>query len=265
MHAQTAEPTMSKTVSCNGPADGSSTHLPSSQSCSSPYLNDASKVLPFRVDCASPDRDEQLIHVSTTLCPSLCQSNDGNNNGNHSNDPPTFSVSVLSGGLSNLLFVVHSSQNSSVLVRIHSDSGLLNREEENKILAFLSGEHKAPTFYGRFQNGRVEEFYNDFEPLERVEMPLYSAQIASLMATLHFTEIPPSVLAPPTTTQGHFWNHIQQWLQLAAEQNQQNTLLEDGLNLDYMQSECTWLQNQLSMHNNPTERSHRDVLSSDCL
>ena len=214
----------------------SNTEHMSDTSLLTPYLNDASKVLPFHVEthCSHPDRDQQLIHVATTLCPSLTQQNDS---------PKQLTVESLSGGLSNVLFVVRSAQGRSVLVRIHSRFLTeVERDDENRMLAWLSKRGIAPTFYGRFHNGRVEEFFQGYFPLSFKDMHLYHAQIASLLSSLHSSTVPESVL--PRTNTAQCWKNIQTWFKLAKQQQQQQ---QDSLDLDYIEKEAKWLQRQLNL------------------
>jgi thiamine kinase-like enzyme len=221
-------------------------------SISTPYLNDASKVLSFRVDCASPERDDHLIHVATTLCPSLLLDKENSPElSSTDNRNKSFTVSTLNGGLSNVLFVVHSPQGATCLVRIHSlHSIIAERDDENRILAWLSKRGVAPTFYGRFENGRVEEFYQGYVPLAFHEMHSYHSQVASLLSQLHSSQVPESVLPPTNTAQ--CWRNIATWLKLAKQQQPQPN--GGGLvNLEYLERESHWLQHQLAMNKSSNE------------
>eukprot|EP00566_Odontella_aurita_P016123 CAMPEP_0113586190 /NCGR_PEP_ID=MMETSP0015_2-20120614/34156_1 /TAXON_ID=2838 /ORGANISM="Odontella" /LENGTH=280 /DNA_ID=CAMNT_0000491593 /DNA_START=67 /DNA_END=905 /DNA_ORIENTATION=+ /assembly_acc=CAM_ASM_000160 len=149
----------------------------------------------------------------------------------------SLSIYQLGGGLSNHLYVVTAkgkgkgkvkgkndgvedsdSDSASVLVRIHGEDdsdrdkndededdegaeiGFVDRSVENRILASLSRSGAAPTFYGRFANGRVEEFYDGYRPLRWGEMSdrRYAGGVAEAMARLHRTVMPEGIL--PTTT-----------------------------------------------------------------
>ena len=203
-----------------------------------PYLNDASKVLPIRVDCSSPEDHsckEQITGVVTALCPFFMKKD--------------FQISKLTGGLSNFMFVVKNGDKHEVLVRIQSSSedSLVDVEEENRICAWLSSQDKAPLFYGRFANGRVEEFYSGYAPLKSSDMPNYASQIATLMASLH-SSAPPTNVVPRCTTstsnnKGQYWTTIQSWLNLAKSQQSQS---KHAFNLEYLQHQFDWLQRQLT-------------------
>jgi thiamine kinase-like enzyme len=222
-----------------------------------PYLNDASKVLPFHVDCASPDRDDHLVHVATTLCPSLLKHKEDSPELSSTDKGSTalFTISKLTGGLSNVLFVVRSPQGASCLVRIHSlDSIIAERDDENRILAWLSKRDMAPTFYGRFMNGRVEQFYQGYVPLAFYEMHAHHKQVASLLSSLHSSTVPESVLPPTSTAQ--CWTNIATWLKLAKQQQQQQQQQPPSpqqqqrgglIHLDYLERESHWLQRKLDV------------------
>ena len=184
--------------------------------------------LPLTVQLHSPHRDEQILHIATTLCPELlvCQKHhessasgalSSDNQYNQIRKDPSSSskqhskvlqIRPLSGGLTNTLFVV-SCPNSAVpsaLVRIHpshddddydddhSSSSLVNRSAENQILAWLSCQHPrvAPRLYGCFVNGRVEEFYDNFAPIHNCRdlLHVYGTPLARQMARFHSLPVP---------------------------------------------------------------------------
>jgi ethanolamine kinase len=79
-------------------------------------------------------------------------------------------VSSVSGGITNLLFRVSGLEkmndrndnnivtDSSVLVRVFGGHGMIDRDIENATFSALWKAGIAPTYYGRFGNGRVEEY-----------------------------------------------------------------------------------------------------------
>jgi len=277
--------------------------------CSTPYRDDASKILPVTVSTASASswrrrllaadgdnksgsggrttiRDDQIRRVAAALCPALVAeaspSDEGGSSSTEEERQMEFvqglrrklKVKPLEGGLSNELFVVEnngggdgeSGQQSSsnvldfekvsVLVRIHPSSSsestgdnnngnsndnpnagvrqILDREAENRLVAWLSSQGVGPTFYGRFRNGRVEEFYDNHVPLRCRDMARYGPQIAVLLAELHqMRNVPDDALSqnhhrgddsnPQQQQQqqlqyrGDIWGRIQQWIDMADE------------------------------------------------
>jgi ethanolamine kinase len=231
-------------------------------------LNNASYKLPISVDVTSNLREHQLKEVARILCPTRIGGNEDDND---------LVVSPLSGGLSNVLFVVTSRQHDDhhqVLVRIQDasqDASLVNVEEENHVMAWLSQQGKAPTYFGRFENGRVEEFYSDYTPLSSAEMVLYQTQIASLLASIH-ASVPPESVLPRRNHhhdgKGQCWSTIQKWLdiyksQTRQEEEEEEEPLDECLDVDYLQRELQWLQGQLTTTSATIEETVNDATTSN--
>ena len=166
-------------------------------------------------------------------------------------------IRPLTGGLSNSLFIVSSAattgDDSAVLVRIHPDNdeqgSLVNRHVENELVAWLSTcyininttieaqqqQHHvslAPHLYGRFWNGRVEEFYPRRVPIAdcRDLVRVYGCSVARWLAELHRLQVPERLRQlllqqqQPYTTAGSnkegmstssWWQRGNNWLVLA--------------------------------------------------
>ena len=170
------------------------------------YRDNADRVLAKSIDIHSPQCKDQILEIATILTPFVV-SMDTNEMGSTTPcgeekesdalSSNTISILPLGGGLSNDLFTVRD-DGGTVLVRIHpedkpksdSSSGterrpsLVDRELENKLVAWLSTQGIGPIFYGRFRNGRIEEFFSDV-------MPLYFYprwQLRFLLTTMHKTK-----------------------------------------------------------------------------
>jgi len=162
-------------------------------------------------------------------------------------------VKQLGGGLSNHLYVVSSSSSetttSSVLVRIHppdtfssdSSSSLINREYENKIMAILSSLHMAPCYYGRFINGRIEQFLEDVRPLRHDEVlsEKFGGEVARALGGLHLVSgIPRHEEEEKEVVEeedmGEVVGTIEKWMQMAQSvlpYNQKHADLERVVNI----------------------------------
>ncbi|GAB9471086.1 Ethanolamine kinase [Globisporangium polare] len=79
-------------------------------------------------------------------------------------------VKIIAGGITNRLYRLMW-QDLSVLVRLYGDNteAFIDRVVENKLFALLSEQGFAPTYHGRFTNGRVEGWL-EARPLEPEEM-----------------------------------------------------------------------------------------------
>lgn len=249
----------------------------------SPYRNNAGRILPLSIDASALDREEQVLSIATQLCPFLV-AEDANHHLNQDDDDddddddderssdssqtetaidtPGLVVKSLAGGLSNELFVVeNTSIPVAVLVRIHPDEqagSIVNRSIENQLVAWLSHQSAAPVFYGRFLNGRVEEFYAEHRPLSFREMASHAAEIGSLMAGLHVLQVPTSVL-PTASEGGDIWSRLEEWLAMAREFGAPADLLAA------VSHEFRWLQSVLRVTVPEQKDAARRFLREICL
>mmetsp|Transcript_32240 Transcript_32240/g.75789 ORF Transcript_32240/g.75789 Transcript_32240/m.75789 type:complete len:493 (+) Transcript_32240:154-1632(+) len=250
-----------------------------------PYRNNAEKVLKLRIDidgetttaASINTRNEQIQEIVEILCPFL---GNPNNDSNGDCDPPTprqcFEIKPLTGGLSNHLFLI-SNDAKTVLVRIHPDDdddddderkngnetananangngtvgfSFVDRESEPKFAVWLAS-HKdklAPTVYGRFLNGRVEEFYANVRPLSCVEMKFYAPWIAQRMAAFHALEAPPLDVLPRPAKAATLYETVASWLseaQATGHENESERIGDDEFLRD-LSTEWAWLEKELT-------------------
>jgi len=130
---------------------------------------------------------------------------------------------------------------------------LVNRDTENHISAVLSAKQMAPIYFGRFQNGRLEEFRENVRPLKHVEMkqPVICREIARQLGKFHRMISCNDLYHPtigsddggdgdndhhchdhndknPTMGSGEIWKRVDDWIGLA------HSLYQD----DYGQLSC---------------------------
>lgn len=221
------------------------------------YRNNADKVLSVFVDSNAPEFEDQVREAASAVCtflnPSFEMAEQETDSKERKYNP--LIVKTLTGGTSNELFIVSrttssappssSSSSSSVLVRIHpnnDDEGVVDRDVENQLAAWLSEQGIGPTYYGRFENGRVEEFYQNVAPLTSHEMPNYAPQIAQAMADFHCLEAPSTILPKPHTA--NHYAMIENWLDQAKNTSIPSRPVEASL-LQELHSEWKWLKPQL--------------------
>jgi len=171
--------------------------------------------------------------------------------------------------------------NNKKLNEIDIDSIFLNRNIENQILATLSQNNAAPIYYGRFLNGRIEEFYNGVRPLSysELKLPDFAVSIAVELARLHCMDMTEAIYGTGgdgggkesehvITQGGEIWERIDQWVQLAQTcidstspppTTTTNTATNDSTNdtnhstthdelitmVDTIRKEWTWLKQEL--------------------
>ncbi len=143
-----------------------------------PYRDDASHVLPVRLDAGAADRGAAALRVLVAALP-----------GWRDVTAPQVAVRVVSGGITNTLWRVSAPGRADVLVRGYGPRTdvVIDRERENHLFARLSAAGFAPPYLARFENGRVEGFLGQYRPLEPQEMgePRWRRRIAVRLAELH--------------------------------------------------------------------------------
>ena len=160
----------------------------------SSFQENSNKLLPIRVGSWNPEcstdalRHNQEIFsavkkIVKTVCPLMQRVK-----------PEDISIRQLGGGLTNKLYLVTGNQTASVekqscLVRVNGCAEadvIVDRDIENRISAILASKGQAPKYFGRFLNGRVEEFYDDAVPLAPKDIGAPDAQIKNPEKPLSF-------------------------------------------------------------------------------
>jgi ethanolamine kinase len=179
------------------------------------YRNNPSAVLDVSVDPTSADINSQLCAVAVAIlssdpdCPA-CWTDSNNSN---------ITATQLTGGLTNVLFVLQEFKSSQkVIVRLYGQgtSDFIDRDVENIVFSGLSKLNMGPTFYGRFQNGRVEGYLPAVAlQSEQMGEKHISPGIAKAVAALHSIT---SLKADIRRISGNdwMWNKISTFITLAA-------------------------------------------------
>mmetsp|Transcript_6058 Transcript_6058/g.16967 ORF Transcript_6058/g.16967 Transcript_6058/m.16967 type:complete len:517 (+) Transcript_6058:59-1609(+) len=246
------------------------------------YRNNATLIAPVRVDVtASPDmRDRQIARAVRLIRPDLFFTDRPSHTYASVSHAHRITIRQLGGGLSNHLYVAHpGGREEAVLVRIHAededgvavadDDGtdasaspslpepqpasseaaatFVDREVENRILAWLSSEGLAPIFHGRFVKGRIEEFYDGYRPLSWDELHLasFAVPVARALANLHCAHPPEGVLnsSEEQRREGEIWSHVSDWFDMASRASPD--VAEADELLQTMKLEWEWLQASL--------------------
>eukprot|EP00815_Leptocylindrus_aporus_P007867 CAMPEP_0116067534 /NCGR_PEP_ID=MMETSP0322-20121206/11091_1 /TAXON_ID=163516 /ORGANISM="Leptocylindrus danicus var. apora, Strain B651" /LENGTH=381 /DNA_ID=CAMNT_0003554409 /DNA_START=97 /DNA_END=1239 /DNA_ORIENTATION=+ len=178
---------------------------------------------------------------------------------------PPYEVRPLSGGLSNRLLVV----NDSVLVRLHSngessstknENSLLDRESENKVSTLLAQRGAGPTIYGRFQNGRLEQFYRNVRPLSHAEMPYYAKDIAEHMAKLHDMKDVQTSLGNDCLPS--MFDRVDGWIGIIEKKMEGKGSFPIDL---YRSFKCEWKMLKSSLLRSSTMQDAQSLSSSNCI
>jgi ethanolamine kinase len=188
-------------------------------------------------------------------------------------------VSVVNGGNTNQLYCVSSIQASngnpvlpeSVLVRIFGAQGLIDRDVETSTYAALSKQGLALAYFGRFANGRIEE-WSDWKPLTENDMakPDISSYIAMQLCRLHCQFIIPKHLLEYHNPQGTptMWTQLNDWLmsaRTATFRNDKDAKQAKALQLDNLVYELEWLRQDIISPTAKVGFCHNDLLASNIL
>lgn len=178
-------------------------------------------------------------------------------------------VSVVSGGITNQLFRVTVGDSGSVLMRIFGAEGMIDRDIENATFAALAANKLAPAYYGRFANGRLEEWLDGMEPLTPREMAKeeISQQVAQQMATIHSQFRVPADLAEfHNPEKPCLWAQLHVWMaqSLAATfQSVHDTERASILQLDKIHEELNSLEQDVIPKDAQIAFCHNDLQAAN--
>jgi len=168
------------------------------------YLDNPHNVAHFTVDpppLSTGDLSSLLPSLQALLAEVVC--------GEEISAPPT----AITAGLSNELLLVPCRSGRKFLIRIQPECD----DAEHAIAAHLSSVGCGPTYFGRFANGRVEEFYDGTTTLVPADLcgRRYRRRVAEAMGGFHVLLFPAAAMGPPGTGE-RIWDRVEAWLGRAA-------------------------------------------------
>ncbi|CAI5746161.1 unnamed protein product [Peronospora destructor] len=217
------------------------------------YLNNASACLDYTVGAGDNDEFDDAKFVVKQLC---LDWRDAEND--------DISVKIIVGGITNRLYRLLW-RNKSVLVRLYGDhtEKFIDRSIENILFALLSERGFAPTYYGRFKNGRIEGWL-DARPLDPEEMgqikPVnYLQMIGKELGVMHVMDISEDHM-PVLWTKIEWFEKLT--MELKFEDPVKNTALKE-LNLAGLHQKLQWLKSVLPSNQNQNGKDLLDALDTD--
>ena len=201
-------------------------------------------------------------------------------------------VSMVSGGNTNQLFCVKTSDNTQnndnnnhtiILVRIFGAEGMIDRDVENATFAALAEQGVAPKYYGRFANGRLEEWLEGMKPLSTRDLaiPTISKQIARQMRQVHARfQLPDSLQKDHNVEEPSLWKQLHDWMNQAggtsltsfhnntdgdAKYKTSSAVFIVSSLLEKLPMELTWLQESVVPKDAKVAFCHNDVLASNVM
>ena len=265
------------------------------------YLNNPGLIFPVSIpdSVKNPEvTQKEIFAVIVRIVKEMCQ-------GMEQLYIEDLDISELGGGLTNKLYLVRGLEEDlnlanlsekknkvKVLVRVNGPPEsdiLVNRTTENRISSMLSHNKIAPVYYGRFENGRVEEFYENANTLSYLEMrptaeqikvgsgecKSYAWSIASAIGSIHKLQVSDGISITNCDEEGEIFSKIDKWCELAGayllEENHKNVIDdialwsgEDGekFTLDVIKDEGLWLKTKLAPIP-PEDRAKSDYKTMD--
>lgn len=174
------------------------------------YLNNPDSVFNHTI---SVDQSEDDLHraIKDVVREMICADDCNSLWSACSNESMT--VSTLTGGITNVLFMVTNvATGEKVIVRLYGRGTALfiDRTVENIVFSCFSKWNFGPTFYGRFENGRVEGYLPatalESEEMRRDDVYPFVAKAVAELHALNINEI---------KTDGWLWSKIRSFISLA--------------------------------------------------
>ncbi len=185
-------------------------------------------------------------------------------------------VKTVTGGITNALYCVSGFDSvkdySSVLVRVFGAEGMIDRDVETCAFAALSDSNIAPPYYGRFGNGRLEGFLDNYVPLTLADFQVSQTyqDIAVKMAELHsgFT-VPNELKKWHNEDEPGLWGQLYSWMGQAKgikvyKTESDNDRAASLLDLDTLEKELNWVKTIIS-DESKVGFSHNDLLPANIM
>uniref|UniRef100_A0A453KUP0 ethanolamine kinase n=2 Tax=Aegilops tauschii subsp. strangulata TaxID=200361 RepID=A0A453KUP0_AEGTS len=183
-------------------------------------------------------------------------------------DSSCFSISTVSGGITNMLLKVSvkegSDSESSVTVRLYGPNTdlVIDRERELQAIPYLSAAGFGARLLGVFENGVVSSFIHarTLSPSDMKE-PRIAAEIAKQLQKFHQVDIPGS-------KEPQLWNDVFKFLKKASvlkfEDNEKQKRYE-MISFREIQDEVKELKDLSDLLHAPVVFAHNDLLSGNLM
>jgi len=204
----------------------------------------------------------------------------------HDTAPPndledSLKVKTVSGGNTNALYCITGfnrikTDYDSVLLRVFGAEGMIDRDVETCTFAKLSEAGIAPSYHGRFGNGRVEGWLENFVPLVVMDFQIKSNMeaISRQMARLHHGfRIPEELTEWHDRSNPGLWNQIFSWMEQAKKIDPLNGYKSKGdserakrlLDISLIEKELMWVKDSVVPPNSQVAFCHNDLLPANIM
>ncbi len=233
------------------------------------------------------DTSSTLLHsessiISTALAIIFYNADD--NDTEHSSIPTDLAdrlkVKTVTGGITNALYAISGfapiQPYDTILIRVFGAEGMIDRDVETSSFASLADQSIAPHYYGRFGNGRLEGWLNNFSPLVLMDLQTkYNAEaIAVQMANLHYGYTIPDYLKEyHNEAEPGLWIQLYAWLTQAKAIDPTLGYSSKGdaeraerlINLMKIEKELDWLRESVIKPDSKVAFCHNDLLPANIM
>lgn len=189
-------------------------------------------------------------------------------------------IKTITGGITNALYCISGlspfKDCDSVLLRVFGAEGMIDRDVETCTFAKLAEAGIAPHYHGRFANGRVEGWLENFTPLVVMDFQIKSNMeaIAKQMARLHHGfRIPEELQEWHDRSQPGLWKQIFSWMEQAKGIDPIHGYKSKGdsdrakrlLNLPLIEKELMWVKDSVVPPDSQVAFCHNDLLPANVM
>jgi ethanolamine kinase len=189
-------------------------------------------------------------------------------------------IKTITGGITNALYCVSGfspiKDYDSVLLRVFGAEGMIDRDVETCTFAKLAESGIAPHYHGRFANGRVEGWLENYAPLVVMDFQIKSNMeaIAKQMARLHHGfRIPEELKEWHDRSKPGLWKQIFSWLEQAKKINPLDGYNSKGdserakrlIDLPRIEKELMWVKDSVVPPDSQVAFCHNDLLPANIM
>merc|ERR1719223_93578 len=190
-------------------------------------------------------------------------------------------VTKVTGGITNALFRISGFlslkschvQVDSILVRVFGAEGMIDRDIETSTFSSLAEKGIAPPYHGRFGNGRLEGWLDNYAPLSLLDLQEdeTNVAIAQQMAKLHVGyNVPDDLKEHHDESEPALWTQLESWMDQAMnisnfKAKEDDARAKELLDLPKIAKELEWLKTDSIPKNAKVAFCHNDLLAANIM
>jgi len=189
-------------------------------------------------------------------------------------------VKTVTGGITNALYCITGFKPimpyNNILIRIFGAEGMIDRDVETSTFAHLALANIAPHYFGRFANGRLEGFLEQFSPLVVMDLQIKTNMeaIAKKMARVHSGfQVPNELEEFHIPNEPGLWTQLHLWMKQASAIDPELGFKSKGdsdrakrlLNLTFVQNQLHWVEEEVIPKDSKIAFCHNDLLPANIM